>query len=67
MKLHQVTLAPLKQRHLPLVKVQQLSGFLAFDLCLHNIPVFIKNIPPCRRILAGKQSAHDSGQLTPSP
>lgn len=54
-----------KKRDLPLVKVQQLSRFLAFGLGLHYIPVFPTHTPPCGWILTGKQSTHGSRGLTP--
>lgn len=57
----------MRWRYLPLVKVQQLSRFLAFDLGLHHIPVFIIHTPPCCWVLTDKQSTHGSRELTPSP
>lgn len=61
-----VTVA-MREKDLPLVKVQQLSRFLAFGLGLHYIPVFHIHTPPCGWILTGKQSTHGSRELTPSP
>lgn len=57
----------MRWRYLPLVKVQQLSRFLAFDLGLHHIPVFIIHTPPCCWVLTDKQSTHSGRELTPSP
>lgn len=59
--------AAIRKEDLPLVKVQQLSRFLAFGLGLHNIPVLLIHTPPCGWILTGKQSTHGSRELTASP
>lgn len=52
---------------LPLVEVKQLSRFLAVGLCLHCIPIARIRTPPCFWVLAWKQGAHVSWEITTSP